>query len=48
MIDRELPVGQAADAFDEHGRLADRDLELTLADLLAELAGEVREPAAVA
>ena len=48
VIDRELPVGLAADAFDERGRLADGDLELTLADLLAELAGEVREPAAVA
>jgi chromate reductase len=48
VVDRELPVGQAEDAFDEHGRLADDDLELTLADLLAELAGEVREPAAVA
>ena len=48
VIDRELPVGLAADAFDERGRLADGDLELTLADLLAELVGEVREPAAVA
>jgi chromate reductase len=48
VVDRELPVGLAADAFADDGRLADRDLELTLADLLAELAGEVREPAAVA
>jgi chromate reductase len=42
VIDRELPVGLAADAFTEDGRLADHDLELTLADVLAELAGEVR------
>ena len=42
VIDRELPVGQAADAFTEEGRLADDDLELVLADLLAELIGEVR------
>jgi chromate reductase, NAD(P)H dehydrogenase (quinone) len=48
VVDRELPVGLAADAFDEHGRLADRDLELTLADLMAELLGEVREPVAAA
>jgi chromate reductase, NAD(P)H dehydrogenase (quinone) len=48
VIDRELPVGQAADAFDEHGRLADGDLELTLADLLAELLGEVRAVAVAA
>jgi chromate reductase len=48
VVDRELPVGQAAEAFDEHGRLADDDLELMLADLLAELSGEVREVTAVA
>ena len=42
VIDRELPVGQAADAFTEEGRLADDELELVLADLLAELIGEVR------
>jgi chromate reductase len=48
VVDRELPVGLAADAFTEEGRLADGDLELTLADLLAELQGEVREAAAVA
>jgi chromate reductase len=46
VIDRELPVGLAADAFTEHGRLADADLELVLADLLAELQGEVRAVAA--
>jgi chromate reductase, NAD(P)H dehydrogenase (quinone) len=48
VIDRELPVGLAADAFTEDGSLADRDLELTLADLLAELQGEVRTTAALA
>jgi len=48
VVDRELPVGQAAEAFDEHGRLADDDLELLLADLLAELSGEVRELTTVA
>jgi chromate reductase len=48
VVDRELPVGLAADAFTEDGSLADRDLELTLADLLAELQGEVRTTAALA
>ena len=41
VIDRELPVGMAGEAFTEEGRLADPDLELVLADLLAELQGEV-------
>jgi chromate reductase len=41
VIDRELPVGLADDAFTEEGRLDDQDLELVLADLLAELLGEV-------
>ncbi len=40
VVDRELPVGLADDAFTEDGRLADSDLELVLADLLAELAAE--------
>ena len=40
VVDRELPIGLADDAFTEDGRLADPDLELVLADLLAELAGE--------
>jgi chromate reductase, NAD(P)H dehydrogenase (quinone) len=48
VVDRELPVGLASDAFTEEGRLADPDLELALADLLAELQGEVRELTAVA
>ena len=41
VIDRELPVGHADEAFDGD-RLADRELELTLAGILAELAAEVR------
>jgi chromate reductase, NAD(P)H dehydrogenase (quinone) len=46
VIDRELPVGLADDAFTDEGRLADQDQELVLADLLAELVGEL-EPARV-
>ena len=41
VVDRELPVGLAADAFELDGRLADADLELMLADLLAELTGQL-------
>ena len=48
VVDRELPVGQAADAFTAEGRLADEDLELVLADLLAELTGAGREAAMAA
>jgi chromate reductase, NAD(P)H dehydrogenase (quinone) len=47
VVDRELPVGLADDAFTDAGRLADEDLELTLADLLAELLAEV-DPVKVA
>jgi chromate reductase, NAD(P)H dehydrogenase (quinone) len=39
--DRELPVGLADDAFTDDGRLADPEQELILADLLAELLGEL-------
>jgi chromate reductase len=46
VTDRELPVGLADDAFTAGGRLGDPDVELVLADLLAELVDEVR-PAAV-
>ncbi len=42
VIDRELPVGQADDAFTPGGTLADDDLALTLAGILAELAAETR------
>jgi chromate reductase, NAD(P)H dehydrogenase (quinone) len=46
VIDRELPVGLADEAFTGEGRLADQDLELVLADLLTELLDEAR-PATV-
>jgi chromate reductase len=39
VIDRELPIGQADDAFDGD-RLADPELALALAGILAELIGE--------
>jgi chromate reductase, NAD(P)H dehydrogenase (quinone) len=48
VVDRELPVGVAAEAFTEGGRLADHDLELVLADVLAELQREVETVHAVA
>lgn len=48
VVDRELPVGQAADAFTEDGRLADEDMSLILSDLLAELVGAGREAAVAA
>jgi chromate reductase, NAD(P)H dehydrogenase (quinone) len=44
--DRELPIGLADDAFTDDGRLADREQELVLADLLAELIEE-QSPARV-
>ena len=48
VVDRELPVGLAAEAFTEAGRLADHDLELVLADVLAELQREVETVPAIA
>jgi chromate reductase, NAD(P)H dehydrogenase (quinone) len=48
VVDRELPVGLADDAFMQDGRLADSDLELVLADLLAELLDEARKAAVAA
>jgi chromate reductase len=42
VIDRELPVGLAGDAFEPDGSLADADLALALGGILAELAGEAR------
>jgi chromate reductase len=48
VVDSELPVGLAGEAFTEEGRLADSDLELALADLLAELRGEVEAVTATA
>jgi len=41
VIDRELPIGMADSAFTADGALADDDLSLALAGILAELAGEV-------
>jgi chromate reductase len=46
VLDRELPVGMAGDAFTADARLADADLELALAGLLAELQGELEPVAA--
>jgi chromate reductase, NAD(P)H dehydrogenase (quinone) len=45
VIDRELPVAGADEAFDDADRLADRDLEVELGGILAELlaAAELRE-----
>jgi len=42
VIDRELPVAMADDAFTPGGALADDDLALALGGILAELAGEAR------
>ena len=42
VIDRELPIGMADDAFHPHGALVDDDLSLTLAGILAELHAEAR------
>jgi chromate reductase len=43
VIDRELPVGMADDAFHPHGPLVDEDLSLALAGILAELHAEARQ-----
>jgi chromate reductase len=42
VIDRELPVALADDAFAPDGRLVDGDQEIELGGILAELVGEVR------
>ena len=42
VIDRELPIGMADDAFATDGTLLDDDLSLTLAGILAELQAETR------
>jgi chromate reductase len=47
VIDRELAVRYAQEAFDEQGRLADPDLELDLDGILAELVDSVRAGAAL-
>jgi chromate reductase len=48
VIDRELPVAMADDAFTPEGSLADEDLALALGGILAELAGEARPMALAA
>ena len=42
VLDRELPIGMADDAFNPDGTLLDEDLSLTLAGILAELHAEAR------
>jgi len=41
VVDRELPIATAHEAFGEDGRLADEELQATLAELLDALVGEV-------
>jgi chromate reductase, NAD(P)H dehydrogenase (quinone) len=48
VIDDELPVGNAQDAFNLDGTLAERDQTLKLGEILSELLGEVAVGAAVA
>jgi chromate reductase len=48
VLDRELPVATAHEAFDSDGRLADGDLEVELGGILAELLAEAEERAALA
>ena len=48
VVDRELPVGTADEAFDEDGSLRDPDIEEELRSILAELLAGVREPALAA
>ena len=43
VVDRELPVAGADEAFHEDGRLRDHDLALELEGILAELLAEVRQ-----
>jgi chromate reductase len=47
VVDRELPVGLADDAFGDDGSLADEEQRLVLGDLIAELLGEL-QPAGIA
>jgi len=48
VIDRELPVASADEAFDARGGLVERDLSLELADILAELTESVERRRLVA
>jgi chromate reductase, NAD(P)H dehydrogenase (quinone) len=43
VIDRELPIAGADEAFDENGRLLESDLTLELESILAELLDSVRQ-----
>ena len=47
VVDRELPVGLADDAFADDGGLADDEQRLILADLVTELLAEA-QPARIA
>ncbi len=42
VIDRELPIGEADEAFSSDGALAERDQQLALGEILTELLGETR------
>jgi chromate reductase, NAD(P)H dehydrogenase (quinone) len=46
VIDRELPVGEADEAFAPDGTLVEHDLELALGEIVAELMAETGVPAA--
>jgi chromate reductase len=48
VLDRELPVGLADQAFDEDGRLVDDDRRRGLAEVLGALTGEVQRRESVA
>ena len=48
VVDRELPVANADEAFDEQGRLLDPDLEAELGGILLELAAEATRESAAA
>ena len=41
VLDRELPVPSASEQFGDDGRLTDPEIELALADILAELRSEI-------
>ncbi|MGH3932094.1 MAG: NADPH-dependent FMN reductase [Pseudonocardiaceae bacterium] len=44
VLDEELPVGQAHDAFANDGSLADAELQAALADLVAQLLSTIKTP----
>jgi len=44
VVDEELPVGQAADAFNEAGKLRDPDLQVALGELMQALVREIDSP----